>query len=216
MKSILKSITAVFVFSLMTFQLSAQDCDISFVTTHTGGPTFNKFAQSFTGDCVDAGEFASIKIRHKNGSAGTTSGTLYLHDGSSVDPTTVFYSQPFSMATGNGAPILSEIILGTGTGSLDYTPGQQYTYRIELSANVTPIAIVGYPGGNGFWKNDPFPFGYAENGNDFEFEVVVTPIVPPVPTMGEWALITFGLIIMSMGVITVRRREEEMDLQAAS
>ena len=34
--------------------------------------------------------------------------------------------------------------------------------------------------------------------------------------MGEWALITFGLIIMSMGVITVRRREEEMDLQAAS
>jgi hypothetical protein len=37
----------------------------------------------------------------------------------------------------------------------------------------------------------------------------------PVPTMGEWALITFGLIIMSMGVITVRRREQDLIVKAA-
>lgn len=37
----------------------------------------------------------------------------------------------------------------------------------------------------------------------------------PVPTMGEWALVTFGLIIMSMGVITVRRREQDLIVKAA-
>jgi hypothetical protein len=37
--------------------------------------------------------------------------------------------------------------------------------------------------------------------------------IAPVPTMGEWALIVFGLIIMSMGVITVKRREELHNLQ---
>jgi len=37
----------------------------------------------------------------------------------------------------------------------------------------------------------------------------------PVPTMGEWALIIFGLIIMSLGVVTVRRREELTNIQAA-
>lgn len=83
----------------------------------------------------------------------------------------------------------------------DYTVGGMNTLYIQA----TPLD---------YWtlaQNPDWNNGYARMTVTYPDGVVT-----PVPTMGEWALITFGLIIMSMGVITVRRREEEMDLQAAS
>lgn len=39
--------------------------------------------------------------------------------------------------------------------------------------------------------------------------------LPTIPTMGEWALIIFGLIIASFGVITVMRWQREQQIQSA-
>ena len=92
------------------------------------------------------------------------------------------------------------------------TNGTVYAFNVSLdnvnsnSLGFHTAAPGDYTGGNicGPWDYDiVFSINNPEDA------------VPPVPTMGEWALITFGLIIMSMGVITVRRREQDLIVKAA-
>ena len=212
MKNIFKSIIAVFVFSLMTLQLSAQ-CSQTLNNNNTIHPTVPEFGQSFTASCGSGSMFTNLQVMRKGG-ANVINATLYLHSGESTDPSTVIYSQAavINPYPGSGSEYhTTDIPLGGGTGNLTFTDGDVYTFRIvSSSGNFVPAQKSGnvYTTGKGYW-----PAGGFRTGEDFYFSIETG---DPVPTMGEWALITFGLIIMSMGVITVRRREEEMNLQAAS
>lgn len=203
------------VFEMLSGASSAAACNISQTTfiNSNAMPTISNHAQSFSGACTEPGTFSHLQINRKD--FGARTGTLYIYNGESVDPANQVYTQPISLpAAPTGTPQYYnvEIPIGGGTGDLSYTPGNVYTYRIATVGNIIPTTYnVGssHPGGSAYWD------GVFKSGSDFYFDITIEETVPPVPTMGEWALITFGLIIMSMGVITVRRREEDLIAQAA-
>ena len=92
------------------------------------------------------------------------------------------------------------------------TEGVVYAFNVSLD-NVNSNSL-------GFVTAAPSDYTGGNICGPWDYDIVFTinegeEVVAPVPTMGEWALITFGLIIMSMGVITVRRREQDLIVKTA-
>ena len=122
----------------------------------------------------------------------------------------------------SGTSLATETIVNTvGENTFTFSnpasvsTGQDYTISITSSHTGYNLAAAGgyAEGGLIFSTNCQI---FEENTWDMVFSCTIAPIaVDSVPTMGEWALITFGLIIMSVGVVTVRRREELIKVQTA-
>jgi len=171
-----------------------------------GGATLTDFGQTFhAGDC---GPLTNIAVHTKFNSA-QNNGIFQLYSGQSVDAADLLYEVAVtpSETTVGWEKIYYDLTGGTGNNVV--VEGQEYTWRLDLG-NTIPYGEVALLTGQAHYIQGNFA-----TTNDFQFYFEFNNAPPPVPTMGEWALITFGLIIMSMGVITVRRREQNLIVKAA-
>lgn len=180
-------------------EIQAQ-CTINFTATGYAAPADSQWGQSFTADCdglltqvtyeTYATQFSAnstMNIYEGNGCGGTLLGTAtFDHNG-----TTVVNFSP----------------------GIDVTQGNQYTW-FAVHAGTSATALFSktsgsYAGGHQWWGSNCDPITWK----DSLFSVTIEE-APAIPTMNEWALIIFGLLILSMGTITVMQWQKTEKLQA--
>lgn len=170
-------------------------------TTATNFIPESRVAQSITALCDGPLDYFSYTIG-ENGPG--NSATVELREGAGCTGNLIA-SEDFTQVEGeNTVAFSTQPIL---------TNGQVYTFYIKDNTTFTTYLTSNseYEGGDFHMTAGCF----ALEGVDLVFNYSMTDNTntAAVPTMGEWALIIFGLIIMSMGVITVKRREELFNLK---
>ena len=150
-------------------------------------------AQSFTA-CQD-GQITTISLNL----AGTFTGTFDLYLGIHPGNSDQLTSAPIATTTSDGiSPVITFDIPTPFPVSDD---GTLYIFEVDLRSNsgidfgwvVSLTNTSDYPDGEAFRFND--------RDLDFEIEIAPIAIMNPVPTMSQWGLIIFGLLIVNLSLI---------------
>ena len=116
--------------------------------------------------------------------------------------------------TTKGSMIIESLTFSSSVNPSGSMPqsGQTIIENNVISANNFPlISFLSSPGGavNLGWIHGGFNGG-VNTAMAFDFSGVdLTPVAPvdPIPTMSEWGLLIFGLLILNLGLVTVYRME---------
>lgn len=156
------------------------------------------FGQSFTATLT--GTVTQIQVRPRSNATVTMHFYNGPGSGTAASVGTPALSQTVNLVdTGNDTSGFQTIVLST---PLPVTAGQQYAFVIDQT--IVPFALSlsnPYAGGSlltGY--NSP------SGGVPFDFAFTVTEVPAPVPTMGEWMLILFGLILAGGAALMVQNR----------
>ncbi|MBB5746874.1 IPTL-CTERM sorting domain-containing protein [Brevundimonas variabilis] len=157
-----------------------------------GSQTF--VGQSFTATVT--GTVTQIRVAASASSATT----IRLYNGTGTGqaggPGTPLYSQA-GVNLANTTPARNTVTLST---PLPIVAGNVYSFAFD-QASLTGGGPV-YPGGMAFIA------GTTDPGTiDLNFEVVQVAAPAPVPTLSEWALILFGLILAGSAAFYIQRRQ---------
>lgn len=209
----LRSLVAAVVGLLML--LSASAAVAQTVGTTTNG-FFNGIAdsQAFVGQRIVA-PTPGLKLQSFRLSLERTSGTF------SVTPE--IYEVTAGAATGNGAltlgaPLWTGVatpVAGGGVADYTFTPGP------TIALDPARIYVVGvrqttagesgnvysgtaYAPGDGIYENAVLAF--VGTTNDLGFQATFAPLVAPVPTLSEWAMMGLGLLLAAGAVLAIQRR----------
>jgi len=194
---------ALFIMTMTFATDSWGQCSESAATPNSNlGESF--VTQSITAVC-DGSLDAFTYIIGNNGVG--NSATIELREGTSCSGNLIT-SEDITQVSGENTVSFSEQPM--------LTSGESYSFIIKDNTQFTTFFLTSdnYPGGRAT-LNEAACIDLG--GVDYAFSYSMTEDIPvaAVPTMGEWALITFGLIIMSVGVVTVRRREQDFITQTA-
>jgi hypothetical protein len=103
-----------------------------------------------------------------------------------------------------GAPSIVSV-----PGGVSVVPGNTYVILATYTggeASCLPTQPVEYADGVIVQRESGPGETYVERDGDASFQVSFTAPVAPVPTMTEWAMIVFGLILASGAALTIHRR----------
>ncbi|MBN8529517.1 MAG: IPTL-CTERM sorting domain-containing protein [Caulobacterales bacterium] len=123
----------------------------------------------------------------------------------------------------DSGPLTNPASLTTiNTGAVPVTPGQQYVILVTMTQDATAGSVaLGI-----YLNNTTYALGasvvQSDNNNsltdpwfvqsfDMAFRVSYSP-APSVPTMSEWAVILFGLMLVGGGAIWLSRRRQDLAL----
>ena len=177
----------------------------------SGGTTNQDYyGQSFVATGCDA-LLSSFEFNRTGNSP--VSGTVRVHAGQSVTNSPLYTASVTIPAVASGFDWVS---MDLSAGNITLTEGNMYTVAFFPDAgNIAYMNIFGgYAPGAMLYSTSGFgPSGSYDTA--FRVNSASAGDGAAVPTMGEWALITFGLIMMSLGVVTLRRREQNAALQTA-
>lgn len=157
----MKKVSVILVLAMLSLigqQLFAQ-CEN---TKGTMTPGVTTIGQSFIGCSSQEGNFKEITIKLSHLVTQNSNGKLKIFKGEPSNPSTQLaqYVQDVSIA-GNtsNAPKSVSFTLNGGLGSLAYEPGEKYTFIIELTRQIKPLADYNnaYPGGRAFANFTPNP-----------------------------------------------------------
>lgn len=100
---------------------------------------------------------------------------------------------------------------GLGAGGLSF-------YALVSSLGTCPTVAGNYFATVADGSATSQPCGMASGATDGTFDldlsgVIVTPMTDDIPTMGEWGLMSLGLIFLILGVISVRQRSESFEFK---
>jgi len=112
--------------------------------------------------------------------------------------------------------------IGAGyTASLVWDPSadSDCDNRTTFFALVSPLGTCPTVGGNyfatvadGSQTSEPCGMAFGASDGTFDLDlngiIVVPPTTAAIPTMGEWGLMSLGLIFMILGVVSVKQRSE--------
>jgi hypothetical protein len=155
------------------------------------------------------GEISSIAITHSNadlGSAGTYELYIALEPGSgSALPTT-----PVASVVLVAAPTPSQVLTFNLPTPFPVTKGTSYRFAVTNTSggfNIRMTTPSDYSDGNTVNSFNLFSPTF-----DLDFEIQIQNATPslattPVPTLSQWGLLIFGLLIMNLSVFFVQRRE---------
>lgn len=167
------------------------------------------------------GSAGSEALEHQSGSF-TNNGTITISDWTASNGTAfvIFANQTLdNYGAINVGPNVGKNGFETGSGALihNHSSGE--------------INILGC-GASGIWGsiiNDgtlcaeasniagiPHGGGTLTNNGTYNTSGCMATVATIVPTMGEWALIIFGLIVLSFGTVSVMRWQKEQQMQVAS
>jgi|GEM_PF-5414275 len=146
--------------------------------------------QSFI--ACQTGEITRIRVNVTLGGGATT---LALSDG--YGTLTPVYSESVTLTSG-----VNDITLAT---PYPVMAGNQYSFSLNGGS-----FGLGYNGGDPYANGANFrvfPNGSptSASNRDLVFEVEFGPSSTPVPTMSEWGLILFGLTVLCVGGVAIRR-----------
>lgn len=140
--------------------------------------------------------------------------TFFLEEhtpgGQILNLTNQILTQSVTTATSTGTPV-------TFTLPTPYSVNSGSTYRFTWTTD-----FIGSWGCRATTGGSDYPDGGFTGGSSFisdwdlDFELTIQPPTPLIPTMGEWALITLALIILSMGVIYVMQWQKKIILSPVS
>ena len=192
----------------------------------------SKWGQSLTIDpsCGD-GSFTSFEFKRTDYDyfadvrmAALSGLTILIYEGI-VPSGPPLYTQTFDLPEITVDEEWQGVQFGSGTGTLDYTAGEAYSFVIVNPGPNTTNPRFKYRD-NAFstgtslysYNSDLNHHSYTAYVHDMEYRINSGEVTgtgggddtAAVPTMGEWAP-----IMMSVGVVTVRRRELSVDLQTA-
>jgi hypothetical protein len=99
---------------------------------------------------------------------------------------------------------------GLGAGGISY-------YALVSPLGACPTVAGNYTAGvaDGSATSEPCGMALGEDLGAFDLDlsgVIVTPPTTVIPTMGEWGLICLGFLFLIVGVVSVRQRSQEFEL----
>lgn len=206
MKNYSKLAFAIGLFFLLNLQVNAQ-CSLNSVNANLDK---SQMGQSITTpsdylggvSCTAGNAFDVFRIYRSPGTPDGTTGTIEIFDGESVDPANLIYTQNITLAPTANVYTFVDIPLDGGTGTTVFETDHQYTFLITTNESF----IYACESRNFFPTGKMYLDGAFSDNLDMWFKVTSKEVVVPlVPTMGEWALITFGLLIMSISVVYVMK-----------
>jgi len=84
--------------------------------------------------------------------------------------------------------------------------GQQYSFTIDNNGGGSAPPLAGN-GANPYAGGGLVTFGNSVSGvSDLVFQIYETP-TPPIPTLSEWAMILFGVILAGGAALLIQRRQ---------
>jgi len=194
-------------FCLLPFITYASDCLINNTTTPNGATAIgtNLAGQQFI--ACETGTISTIQVNTSGGDL-----HLYLVAG---DGTTITYGSPYQVFTGQAAGLIT-LTLNT---PFQVQKGALNSFAI---GNVTEVIFdmdeVGPPAND----TDPdgrFAFQMTNAGafseiqaSDLVFGVQINatpipvPVSTPIPTLAQWGLLIFGLLILNLSLWALRRK----------
>jgi hypothetical protein len=146
--------------------------------------------------------------------------TLYiLRTTATLSVTPIIYEWDPLSSTGVGPPLWTgasvAVTTGTGGGYLPYTfspnialnPSKQYVLGVMQTvpgeSGYLEVGFANNVPGNSVWRNDPT---WSQNSAvEAHFSATFAPPAP-VPTLPEWAMILFGLILAGGAALHLQRR----------
>jgi len=174
----------------------------------------DKIGQSITADasCYSGNAFSKFSFWSNTNSP--TSWTVEIFNGETASGSPI-YSETNVVVVQSNLGGYSHVNLGTGqniTGSPVYVDGQVYTFIFTCTGGT----IIAHKTGDTYAGGKAYDGSSFQAGEDLKFQIEANTVAPTIPTMGEWALITLGLIVMSFGVIYVMRYQKLRNLQLAN
>jgi len=146
-------------------------------------------------------------------------------DTATFSVTPVVYEVTSGGATGNGPLTVSLLWTGSPTSipntgaPVDYTftlpttlaldPAKVYAVAVRQSnageqGGVSYATTASYAPGQGLYRDSGFVFqGFAA---DLGFQATFAPVIVPVPTLSEWAMIGLGLLLAAGAALMIQRR----------
>lgn len=185
----------------------AQQIYAQVVVTHAGGEkVYNLELGDITG--FNAFENCGSQTSYLNNQFPTWNWTDNLPGGTTVTDVEIHLSLDLAGTGASRDYLLNDVLEGT----LPAIPSNNTTCTVPGDVMTRILTPANYNiGGSNTFKYNLGAHTYAIISQD----VSVFPGPPLVPTMGEWTLIIFGLIIASFGVITVMRWKREQQIQPA-
>jgi hypothetical protein len=209
--------------ALFAGQAAAQNIDTTAVAGTSvspfGVPDGATYGQTITIP-AGSGQLASFGFQMRDvPSTVVFRGAVYLWDEANNRATGPALYESAPRSTTGATP---QLITFTPPGGVAVTAGQKYVIFATTSYDQAGAS------GNGGWANastDPYAFGdgvYMNNGantaaftgqawsvlsgSDFGFVATFNAAPAPVPTMSEWAMILFSLVLAGGAVVMVQRR----------
>jgi hypothetical protein len=132
---------------------------------------------------------------------------IYTDDGDDNPDTLIASTSSFSLTLGvNNIPLISPILLPAG----DYWLMKNLSVNTDLGNNSEvnrTIRYINTPFGDPL--PDPFPSSETFSGPTYSIYMIsaIMTTTVPIPTMSQWGLLIFGLLIMNLSVFFVQKRE---------
>jgi len=190
----------ILIFTILTICNSAR---AAYTITQLSGPSnsgpFTALGQSWTATGGD-GVLSSISVNSVGASTGTLN--LYVYNGESANPGNQIYTQAISSFSGAGVQTINL------TGTVNITNGNQYTFVIQSTGGNVRLRYDitnPYAGGKSYASGTGFV-----SSSDFYFSISISDSAPAptgVPTLSEWGMIIFTMLIMFYGIKMLRKRD---------
>lgn len=205
----------VFITIFLPYSSQAATCNVDNTISPNGPlsiPAGAIFGQQFI--ACETGTIDAIKVQIKFQTAVGGAVDLYLVEGNG---STITVGSPLKTFAGQTDGLLT---LTLDPSSFSVTQGNAYAFGIggaDIDQVTLDMSPVGAPA-NPDLPNGLFAFGiiggtFSEQmPSDLLFAVSVNFTPPaPIPTMSEWGLMIFGLVVLNLGVLGIRRKELEMN-----
>lgn len=210
--SFLKTGFLLFGFCFLSFTTSNAQCTIHGTDLGAEQNSSNaaglgtELGQTFT--ACETGNLTEISIRVKSSNTYSGAVNLWLIDGAAANGG-VFSGLPVYQTFNVGAgdvivkinlstpfPVVAGNMYSLGYGSTVASPG------VSFDDNDT-TAPGTYTGGEYLTRTS------ADAARDLNFSATISPVVAtaPIPTMSQWGLLIFGLLILNLGVSFVKQKE---------
>ena len=198
-----KNLVLLFVALALSFTSDGQNCTVNAIDggIHFASRSSRQIGQTFI-PCQD-GEITEIIVTLRT----NANYTVFLEEhttGSQISNlTNQVLTQTVTTATSNGTPV-------TFTLPTPFSVNSGSTYRFSWTTD-----FVGQWGCRTTEGGGDYPDGAMTGGStlftdrDVDFEITIQPPTPVIPTMGEWALILFGLIVLSIGAVSLMKWEQK-------
>lgn len=214
MKKIIITIGLLPIFVLYGY---AQTCQTPATLGGDGSGVNAAIGQSFTA-CQD-GIIAKVCFGSWQSTALSSPDKIQIYDSGDPSAGTPIYEviSPITYTEGSGS---SALVCHDLISQVDISNSEVNSIVFALNTALTGAwgyTNDNYAGGVMYYNQNASArpdLSYFPQG-DAQFKVELDTAPAPIPTMGEWALLIFGLILASAGVITVMHWQKEQKMQPA-